>query len=415
MTPTAHRPYRLFEVVGLELEYATVDADLVPHASVDDALRLLHGRPTSDAEHRDVGYGNELAAHVFEIKTLHPQRSLVTAERQLVRGLRHVATLLDCELGVTLLPTGMHPLMRPDEATLWRRAGRRIYETYDRIFGVIGHGWLNVQATHVNLPFGTERETVLLHNAIACLLPYLPAITASSPIVEGRITGELDNRLRFYQSNQRRIPAIAGVIIPEFVSSYADYRRRILKPIYRALDGVRGGDVLRHEWVNSRGAILRFMRQAIEIRVLDTQECIKADVAVAAFVRGALRWMVKELRSGRITLPPHDMLVRDFNAVIAKGRWAAVRAPHLTAPRSPLPAQDVIGPLVEYARCHLSAHESPYLDIIRDRLENGSLAERIVTALKRRAPRPGARRRTAIQDIYRELTDCLLANRVWRG
>jgi hypothetical protein len=31
--------------------------------------------------------------------------------------------------------------------------------------------------------------------------------------------------------------------------------------------------VLRHEWVNARGAIARFDRSAIEIRVLDVAEC----------------------------------------------------------------------------------------------------------------------------------------------
>lgn len=426
MSPAAPRPYRLFEVVGLELEYPIVDASLTPLAVVEDALRLVHGRPTSDAEYRNIGYGNELAAHVFEIKTLHPQRSLVRAERELVASVRHIAKILDRELGARLLPTGMHPFMQPGEAKLWRRAGQRIYRTYDRIFGTRGHGWLNVQATHVNLPFGTERETVLLHNAIACLLPYLPAISASSPMVEGDFGPDLDNRLRFYQSNQSRMPMIAGDVIPEFVSSYRDYRSRILERIYQALEGIPGGEVLRHEWVNSRGAIVRFMRRAIEIRVLDTQECVKADIAIAAFIRGALRWMVRELDSGRMRLPNHGVLVDDFNRVIARGRWALVAAPHLSASSAPRPASsnqrpapsaqrtahDVLQQLLERTADHLSADERPYLDIIQDRLENGSLAERIVAAVKRRAPRAGARRRSAIAEIYRELADCLIGNRV---
>ena len=39
--------------------------------------------------------------------------------------------------------------------------------------------------------------------------------------------------------------------------------------------------MLRHEWLNARGAIARFDRNAIEIRLADTQECPRADVAVA--------------------------------------------------------------------------------------------------------------------------------------
>jgi hypothetical protein len=42
--------------------------------------------------------------------------------------------------------------------------------------------------------------------------------------------------------------------------------------------------VLRYEWLNSRGAIARFDRDAIEIRVIDTQEHPGADLAVAAAV-----------------------------------------------------------------------------------------------------------------------------------
>lgn len=399
--------------MGLELEYPIVDASLAPKAVVEDVLRMVHGRRTSDAEYRNVGFGNELAAHVFEIKTLHPQRSLTRAERELVAGVRHIARILDRELGARLLPTAMHPLMRPKDATLWRRAGQRIYRAYDRIFDTRGHGWLNVQATHVNLPFGSERETVLLHNAIACVLPYLPALAASSPIVEGDIGPDLDNRLRFYQSNQRRIPVVAGDVIPEFVTSFRDYRRRVFQPMYRALDRVPGGNVLQHEWVNSRGAIMRFMRRAIEIRVLDTQECVKADVAIAAFIRGALRWMVTELESGRMQLPEHAVLVDDFNRVVRRGRWALVAAPHLPASSAQRPASSVLAPLLESAADHLSADERPYLNIIQDRLENGSLAERIVAAVRRRAPRAGARRQSVIAEIYGELAECLVGNRVW--
>ena len=102
-----------------------------------------------------------------------------------LRGVRRLARALREQLGGRLLPTGMHPFMRPDETRLWPRAGKRIYETYARVFLIREHGWLNVQSSQINLPFGNEHETVLLHNAIACILPYL-ALAASSPFVEAR-------------------------------------------------------------------------------------------------------------------------------------------------------------------------------------------------------------------------------------
>jgi carboxylate-amine ligase len=410
-------PYRLFEVVGLELEYPVVDGDLIPRCLVAPAFHRFHGRPTSDIEFDNVGFSNELAAHVFEIKTIAPERTLDRAERVLVPGLRRFAALLRDAFGARLLPTGMHPFMRPEETQLWPRAGRRIYRTYDRIFGIRGHGWLNVQASHVNLPFGTEAETVAMHNAIACLLPYLPALAASSPIYEGRIGPCVDNRLAFYRTNQRRVPQVTAEVIPEFVGSFREYRSRILTPIYRALDPIPGGAVIQHEWVNSRGAIVRFMRRAIEIRVLDVQECIRADVAIAVFVRGALRWMVEQIRSGAMPLPPHRALVADLGRTIRDGGGARVAAPHVPSRGSGRrrTARHVLETLLEEAASRIAAPERPYLPLIAERLRRGNLSERIAAAVRRQAPRSGARQRAAIRGVYEDLSECLERNEPWTG
>jgi gamma-glutamyl:cysteine ligase YbdK (ATP-grasp superfamily) len=298
--PAAAPRWRLFEVVGLELEYPIVGADLAVRPLVEDAFRKVNGRPTSDLEVGRAGFSNELAAHVFELKNPVPLASLVAAEEGLFEGVRFFSDLLAREWGARLLPTGMHPLMDPAvEGRLWRRSGRRIYEAYDRVFGVRGHGWLNVQSCHVNLPFGAcEAETVRLHDAIVALLPYLPALAASSPLVEGELGPAVDNRLAFYRGNQRRVPSIAGDVVPEPMESFRQYRRDVLGRIYRDLDAIPEAARLHHEWVNSRGAIVRFSRDSIEIRVLDTQECVAMDVANAAFVRGALARLVARMEGG---------------------------------------------------------------------------------------------------------------------
>jgi gamma-glutamyl:cysteine ligase YbdK (ATP-grasp superfamily) len=408
-------PYRLFDVVGIELEYPVVDRDLVPRCLVEPAFRRIHGRPTSDIEVDNVGFSNELAAHVFEIKTVMPQRSLVHAERQLVRGLQQFAATLERDFGARLLPTGMHPFMDPAMTELWPRSGQRIYRTYDRVFGIRGHGWLNVQASHVNLPFGTEPETIRLHTAIALLLPYLPALCASSPIYEGRLGRYVDNRLAFYRTNQRRIPLITGAVIPEYVESYSEYRARILKPIYRALDHVDGGDILQHEWVNSRGAIIRFMRRAIEIRIIDMQECVQADIAIAAFVRAALKWIVRSLNDHEMACPDHRHLVRDFNSVVSRGRSATVRAPQFRTTSGRTTARAVLEHVLAHAAPFTPPAERPYLELVSDRLRRGNLSERIAARVRTRAPRTGARRRDLIHGIYEELATCLVRNEPWGG
>ncbi len=403
--------YDLFEVVGLELEYPIVGPDLEVLHRVEDAFRLIHGRPTSDVEHGGAGFSNELADHVFELKTLVPERRLVRAEAVLAGGVAFFNRLLAEHWGARLLPTGMHPFMRPEEGRLWRRSGGAVYATYDRVFGIHGHGWINVQSCHVNLPFGRgDDDTVRLHNAICCLLPYLPALTASSPVYEGRLGPAVDNRLAFYRRNQARVPEVAGDVVPEYMRSPAQYKREVLGGIYRALAAVPEAARLHHEWVNSRGAIVRFNRRAIEIRVLDTQECPKMDVAVAAFVRGALARLVRRLAAGDLELPPHETLVEDYEAVVAGGTAARVAAPHLGA--GPGASVDLLASLLDGARAELAAEERPYLDLVERRLAGGNLSERIRRRLE---PEPERRRAAAIRELYGELAEHLAANRVWEG
>jgi gamma-glutamyl:cysteine ligase YbdK (ATP-grasp superfamily) len=421
------RPYRLFEVTGLELEYPVVGRDLAVRPLVEAAFRRLRGRPASDVELPRFGFSNELAAHVFELKTPRPLADLVEIEADLAAGVRRFSDLLS-EFDARLLPTGMHPFMRPSETTLWRRSGGEIYRAYARLFDLRGHGWLNVQACHVNLPFGSEEETVRLHNAIALLIPYLPALAASSPLVEGRLGPHVDNRLAFYRGNQARLPRIAGDVVPEPMTSFRQYRREVLRPIYRDLAALPGAERLRHEWVNSRGAILRFMRRAIEIRVLDVQECVQMDVAIAAFVRGVAKALVRRLGAtgdGEPGLPEHGLLVEDFGRTIEKGSAARVAAPHLRAlpggvgsgggggsKSRRIPAGELLAGLLDAARAETPKRERPYLDLVAHRLAGGSLAERI---RRRVAAVPARRREPAIRALYEELAGCLVANSPWPG
>jgi hypothetical protein len=130
--------------------------------------------------------------------------------------------------------------------------------------------------------------------------------------------------MAFYATNQASIPVLTGGVIPDYVASLDDYRQRIFGCIYAALDQVPGTGLIRHEWVNSRGAIMRFDREAMEVRVLDLQECPKMDVAIAAFVRGALAAMSARIRAGELDLPDRRLLLADYRNAVIKGRDAAV-------------------------------------------------------------------------------------------
>ena len=264
--------YRLFEVSGVEIEYAVVRRGTLAAApDVDKLLAALGGSPDSHPALGNVEADNELAAHVLELKCREPSRDLVAQTKDFQAFVTRINQALE-RFDAQLLPTGMHPFMDPArESRLWAHEDQDIYATYDRIFSCRGHGWFNLQSVHLNLPFSGDAEFSRLHNAISLLLPLLPALAASSPIFEGRHQGWLDSRLFHYMGNQRRLPSIIGNIVPEPVGSEEEYRESILAPMYRDIAPFDPEGTLQDEWLNSRAAIARFDRNAIEIRCLDTQ------------------------------------------------------------------------------------------------------------------------------------------------
>ncbi|MDH4065087.1 MAG: glutamate-cysteine ligase family protein, partial [Acidobacteriota bacterium] len=280
---------------GVELEYMIVDrATLNTRPIADELLKTVSGQYDTEVDRGAMSWSNELALHVVELKTTQPVHTL--------RGLAHLfqEQVLDilgrlAPLEAVLLPTAMHPWMDPHrELRLWPHEHDEIYRTFDRIFGCSGHGWANLQSMHLNLPFADDEEFGRLHAAVRLILPILPALAASSPVADGRLTGLLDTRLEVYRHNADRVPSVAGRVVPEAIFTRDDYERTLLGRIYEDLASLDPEGVLRHEWVNGRGCIARFDRMALEIRVLDVQECPSADLAVATAVVGAVRALVEE-------------------------------------------------------------------------------------------------------------------------
>jgi gamma-glutamyl:cysteine ligase YbdK (ATP-grasp superfamily) len=288
------KPLRLFEAFGLEVEYMLVDGerlDVVPAA--DELLEAVAGELTDEFENGDVAWNNELALHVIEFKCNGPRPSLQGLGRAFADNVKLANDKL-ARSGRRLMPTAMHPWMDPNEVRLWPHGTRVIYDTFDRIFSCKGHGWANLQSQQINLPFAGDEEFARLHAAIRFLLPILPGLAASSPLVDAERNGVLDNRLVVYRSNCARIPSVTGEVVPEPMGSVGEYHERLLEPLYRDLAPHDPEGVLRNEWVNARGAIARFDRMAIEIRVLDVQETPVMDVAYAELIVEVLKLLCAE-------------------------------------------------------------------------------------------------------------------------
>jgi len=286
--------YKIFQRYGIEMEYMIVDRDslnVLPRADVPLG-KDKNGEQLSDVEHGPIGLSNELVSHVLEFKCAEPVDSLKhlgkTFHHEILKANESLKSI-----NAMLLPTAAHPFMDPAEMKLWPYDCLDIYETYDRIFNCKGHGWANLQSTHINLSFHGDEEFGKLHGAIRALLPLIPAIAASSPFLDSKYCGYLDGRIETYRHNQEKIPSITGKVIPEAVFTYKDYEEQIFNRVKADIAPYDPEHLLNHFFLNSRGAIARFDRGAIEIRLVDIQECPDADIAIAEWEVAVLKGLVE--------------------------------------------------------------------------------------------------------------------------
>lgn len=286
---------RLFEGYGIELEYMIVDAETLDVKPVaDEILYDVAGSYVNEVSRGEIAWSNELVMHLIELKTDGPARTLDGLEKKFQQQVREINERLATQ-NAKLMPTAMHPWMDPyAEMKLWPHEYNPIYEAYNRIFDCRGHGWANLQSTHINLPFSDDAEFARLHAAIRVLLPILPGIAASSPVADMQMKNFADFRLEVYRLNSVKVPSVTGYIVPEAVFSEKAYDEEIFQKMYRDITPYDPQKILQDEWLNSRGAIARFDRGSIEIRVLDIQECPRADLAVVRIIRDVLQALVGE-------------------------------------------------------------------------------------------------------------------------
>jgi gamma-glutamyl:cysteine ligase YbdK (ATP-grasp superfamily) len=416
---------RLFEGFGLELEYMIVETDsldVLPKS--DEVLYTVAGEYEAEVERGELAWSNELVLHTLELKTNGPAPSLRGLDHTFARDVRAVGDILR-PLHGRLMPTAAHPWMDPARETkLWPHEDNVIYRSFDRIFGCRGHGWSNVQCVHLNLPFLGDAEFARLHAAIRLVLPIIPALAASSPVLDARLTGLLDSRMHFYRENQKKIPSITGRVIPEPVYSKRDYEERILEPMYADIAPHDPDGVLHNEWLNARGAIARFDRDTIEIRIIDIQECPTADLALTHAIVCVLRalvaerWQPLERQKRADTAALETILLattRDADgAIITDGDYLdafGIRARRASA-------RDVWAHLVEAVVAPDADFADPWQQAMTTLLAEGPLARRIVRAVAGESPSVAARLgldREVLHRVYASLCDCLQENRTFHA
>ncbi len=405
------KKYHLFEVIGLELEYMLVKQEnLQVNPIVDQLFTIKNGELTSDIDNGEIAWSNELVAHVIELKTNGPSANLENLDEGFAENITEINQLLSGFKSV-LLPTASHPFMNPKtETRLWEHSYSEVYALYNRIFDCHGHGWSNVQSMHLNFPFYNDAEFEKLHAAIRVLLPILPALSASSPILEGKVTGFKDTRLEVYKTNQKEIPQLAGMLIPEAVFNKKDYQRIIFDPIIEAIKPFDTENILDRHFLNSRGAIARFDRNAIEIRVLDIQECPAADIAIAILIVETLKLLVQgDLIALEEQKSWHEReLFQILNSVIKNGEAIEItdnRYLSYFGLSEKTSVRKIWKILYRKVKKHISIKHRLAIEFI---LNEGSLASRI---LKKTGPDFSTEK---LRKLYGELQVCLQENKLFR-
>lgn len=401
----------LFEAYGIELEYMIVAADTLDICPITD--RVLHavtGTYDGEVELGDVSWSNELALHVIEMKTTAPITSLDGFAGRFQANVAKINELL-AEYNARLMPTAMHPWMNPHaELKLWPHDYSTVYEAFNRVFDCTGHGWANLQSVHINLPFANDEEFGKLHAAVRLVLPLLPALAASSPIYDRKISGFCDSRLEVYRTNARRVPSVSGKVIPETVFTRADYEREIFAKMFADIAPLDPDGTLQHEWLNSRGAIARFDRNAIEIRVLDIQETPAADLAICGLIVDTLRRLIAEEWSS--TSEQQRYSVESLAAILHTTISAADQA--FITDVAYLKAFGVDQPVTakqlwRQLAAPMLASSGENAAALRVILDHGPLARRILS-------RVGDSVEDAILfETYTELCDCLAAGEMFRA
>jgi gamma-glutamyl:cysteine ligase YbdK (ATP-grasp superfamily) len=353
---------------------------MVPVPESDLVLGELAGRGASEASLGPATLTKELQKTVIELLPARPAETVTELEGMLVSGLSEFYRRFSGRY--LLMGLGMHPTLRLSDTAVWDQGEGEYYEAYDRIFGLERHGWLNIQSVQLNVSYEDETSMVRNFNGLRSLIPYLVAVSAASPFLEGRFSGAMDSRLLSYRENQEQIPLICNRIVPERLDSFRTYRDW-LSGMYRELRA-RGGSVLCEEWVASFGVIVRFSRPCVELKVMDEQECLRSDMALVAFIKALLK---SDL----------SWLEQDRGALLELTEQAIFRGTPVLRPE--------LLRLLRSAERAATHSERRYLPLVRERIEEGSLAELLVRDW---------REERDLQSLMRRLAGCLATNTPYR-
>jgi carboxylate-amine ligase len=176
--------------------------------------------------------------------------------------------------------------------------------------------------------------------------------------------------------------------------------------MYRDVAPFDPDKILQEEWLNSRGAMSRWDRNAIEVRVIDIQEHPKADIAILEWTAALAQVLVNEdWCSAEIqqSWPEQDLFTILMDTV-KDGERAEIKNPQFLSlfdiSSSKISAGELCAHITDklYSTGRISDESNQMLEIITS---HGTLARRILNSL------PGSFTKKDLFPVFEKLSDCL--------
>lgn len=277
--------------LGVEEELQLIDPDTLELVSAATRVAALADSALAPKLREEVHQG------VIEIVT--DVCSDVAAIRKELIANRIALRDLARRAGLAIAASGVHPFSD------WRA---QVFTDTPRM------GWvaremggpapgLSCFGLHVHAGIPDPDEAVGVMNRLRPYLPHLLALTASSPIWNGRPSGHMSTRAEL----RRALPRTG---IPDAFASHAAYRRHI-----DLLLGTHCIDIERRLWWDLRRSP---QYPTIELRILDMPTRIEDTVALVALAQALIAHLLTQLRSG----VPHDPIP---TSLIEENRRRAAR------------------------------------------------------------------------------------------
>ena len=364
--------------VGVEEEFFLVD----PHT------RDLISQPAEAIfEACERNAGPHQIVHEFlksQIETNTKVCSSISELREALIETRRIVINAAYEHDAAVIAASMHPyaLWQDQSPTPRERYAKFELRMQDAIRRML------VSGMHIHVGFGDRDQRIRVMSALRSFMPLFCVLSASSPIVEGRLTGFRSFRLNYLTSLPR-----TG--IPPRMESWSEYERAISE--LRSLDFIHDGTEM---WWDIRPSA---KYPTIELRICDTCPLVEDAVALTALYVCLIHYLQSLDRNGELPKQSSQQLIEE-------NRWHAQRYGILSFLADPTTgerrlvsdiAEDLLLALSESAKICNCEEE---IELIRTILARGTSADRQFDTMKL-AELDGASEESALLKVVDLLID----------